>query len=97
MPTPSSPGAWYSSTCRALALPQVDLLAPAISASVVPRHLQCWFTGVRVCACVCICVCVIIMGEVQVGLQVPTPLHGTAPSLPPPSPQVEFPALAFSV
>jgi len=37
VPTPS-PGAWHSSTRKILAL---DLLAPALSARVVP----CWFTG----------------------------------------------------
>ena len=32
------PGEWHISTCRVLALPQVDLLAPALSAWVAPRH-----------------------------------------------------------
>jgi len=32
------PGAWHCPTCRVLALPQVDLLAPALSAWVVPRY-----------------------------------------------------------
>jgi len=64
------PGAWHSSTCGILALPQVDLLAPAPSAWVVPRHPSAGSLGRHdrlaaardfaffLCVCVCVCVCV---------------------------------------
>ena len=68
--TITSPWTWFSLTCGALALLQVDLPALAHSAWFVPRHPVPHWVGVTamrqletllcVCVCVCVCACVCV-------------------------------------